>query len=232
MWVPDSIQISRELVKAELDGKIPAGTSVAAAAFMMSGATRETAPAVMQMFSLERNAAKCAWIFLNKGQIVTPDGEILTETSVVESPAPAEPNHPTVPSDSMSGSPDKHDQVKGLFTKYFPNFVLPTDEQCEQMLKLGNLGVIGCALEVFAAGNQDIKNPITLLLWKLKNTSEEQIRQEWEILQKKGRSGDSIVRETMRKAEAEIPNLPTPQATKGTVDLLRELKDRVERGRD
>lgn len=233
VWVPDSIQVSRALIKAELDGKIPAGTSVAAAAFMMTGANKETAKKCVEMFSLDKNAARCAWIFLNKGQIVTSDGEILTEASEDASPVTVDaPNHPTDSSDSMNGSLDKHIQVQTLFKKYFPNFVLPTDEQCEQMLKMSNLAVIGNALEVFASGSQEIKNPITLLLWKLKNSSEAQIRQEWEILQKKGRSGDSIVRETMRKAEAELASLPAPQATAEGTDLLRQLKDKVERGRN
>ena len=223
MWQPNSIQISKELIQCELDKEVPTGTTVAVAAFMMKSATKETAKNIVEFFQLERDAAKVAWRFLQTGQIVTPDGEIL-EPAVVESLAPTAPSHPSANSDSENPG------VKELFTTYFPDWPAPTSEQCKSALsKVSDVKVIDNALYSMANGNSEIKNPIILLLWILNNRSAESIAQDREILEMKGRSSDSIVRAAMRQADAQIPSLPKPEATQAGVDLIRSLKDKVER---
>lgn len=223
MWVPNSIQISRELIQAELDRKIPAGTMLAVAAFSMHYATKETAKKILETFSLDRSAAKVAWKFLETGEVVTSDGEILSP-SKVESPAKPSPNLPIDSSDST---------IPSLVNKYFPDWPTPTSEQIKNITLLANndTEVVDNALFQMANGNTDIRNPIVLLLYKLKNESAEKIAQDRAIIERKGRSGDSIIRETMRKADALIPTLPTPQATDANTEALRKLRGLVERGR-
>jgi hypothetical protein len=227
MWSPDTVQISKDLIEAEVQGTIPIGSSTAAAVFTMNSATKETARSLVERFNLDRNAATVAWKFLQTGQIATSDGEILTETiREAASPAPPAPSRPSAPSDYQTES------VNECLKKHFPNWVDATPEQAENIRKLArDMSVIDNALYVFANNGTEIQNPITLLLWKLKNASTEQIAQERAILEKKGRSSDSLVRETMRKADAIIPSLPTPQATREGTDLIRSLRERVDRGR-
>lgn len=232
MWTPDTVQISKDLIEQEVKGTIPAGSSVATAVFMMNSATKETAKTLVETFRLDRDAATVAWKFLQTGKIVTADGEILTETSVAASPSKVvAPNPPTAPSVSSTNA-DVVEAVRVVFKRYFPNWVEPTAEQCMDIMnKVRDIEFVDNALYNMANGKQEIKNPITLLLWLTKNRTFEQVQQEREILEKQGLSGDSIIRKAARAAEAMIPDLPPPTTTQDDVDLLKALREKVERGR-
>jgi hypothetical protein len=172
----------------------------------------------VNQYSLNTEAARIAWKFLSTGRIVTEDGEIVSAERVgVGSPAPtATPSH-SEPSAS---------EITSLFLKYFPNEVGPTSEQMKGLSTI-SLERLDNILYTMAYGTKPITTPVVLALWKIHNESEEKNAQDRESMERKGRSGDSIVREASRKLDALIPTIPPPVATEDSLSVIRAMRERL-----
>jgi hypothetical protein len=226
VFVPNTIQLSRELVQAELEGKAPAGTSLAAAAFTMNSVTRETAKEIIEQYSLNRQAAVIAWKYLETGKIVTVPTATKSEPEV-ESPENTEVNQATEATVSTTIQ-----EIKDTFKRHFPDWPALTVQQAEEFqTKLRYPYELDDILFQMANGSKEITNPIVLAFWKFNNEQPDKHRQDRQMIQRKGITGDTLIRRAMREAEAMIPDLVKPEATTETVDNLRALRERVERGR-
>lgn len=230
MWVPNTVQVPWELVLAEHRQEVPVGTIVAAAVFTMNGATKETAKQIAKSYSLTPVTAAAAWKFLQTGQIGGNGGATANPEPIpVEERSPETREGSNPPSESWDS---ESRWVIELFEEYFPN-AIPDERVAGTIAQLAgdNMKLVEALLINMTHGPEEPRSPIGLALHLLRNQNHEDILSIAADHTKKGKTGNSIVREAMRKAEAMIPTLPTPEATPQTVDLLQQLKEQVERGR-
>lgn len=234
MWLPDSFQVPRAVIVAELAGEIPVGTTMATVAFLLNQATtKEQASATVKSFRLSNDAAKIAWRFLGTGKLVTLDGEILSEVSTgFPSNPTSTPTQPSPVSNSDSEKPSAlNGYVAETWAKHMPDEPMLTRDQIieiEGLIREKNQSMEwldNILIDIRATGKA--KNPIAVMLWKFKNESPDKARQNAERHRLHPPPVDNVIRGAMARAKAEIAALPPEEATDKTVKRLNALKERM-----
>jgi hypothetical protein len=241
VWQPDTFQVPRAVIVAELAGEIPVGSTMATVAFLLSQVTtKEQASATVKSFRLDQSAAKIAWRFVGTGKLVTLDGEVLYDQSNGYRSSPT--NTPTVPSTPSTSDSEKPSEPKflvevslGVIAETWAKHMtgepqLTTDEMKEVRTLLGEQNqtvdwLVNILLDIKNTGNA--KKPISLMMWKLRNESPEKSAQNAERHRLHPPPVDNVIKGAMERARAEIAANPPAQTTDKTVERLSKLKERM-----
>ena len=224
MWTPNSVQVSRELVLAELEKRVPAGTSVAAVAFMLAHATRETAKEIVSQYGLDRDAAATAWTYQTTGKIVTEDGVIETETIPTSSEAKVASPSKTNDTGETFGS-----WLGTELLRYFPQatpFVPGVLTEIEE--KLG--GDRDWAEDIFLTikGIPNVNKPTGMFIYHVRNVSRDEAAQKAAAERNKKPTTDDILDTVLAQAATRMKDLPPPGPTDEEVKRRKAMNDAAE----
>ena len=232
MWEPETVQLPKSVVLEEMKGNVPAGTTLALAVLL----TTKLMQKPNHVPGLDPTAVKVAQKFYEMGQIVTGDGEILTETPKGESLEKPSPNLPSVPQDSNDPIEDDmslwDEQITEIFRTAFPNHVTPTVEQMTSMFELAtDIGIVADALLIAEHSSAPVTTPPGFVLYLLRKKPHAKLAEEATILRRKdATSPETIVARALRKAEQQIKELPDPGPTPERTERLRKLSEARHRG--
>lgn len=211
MWKPNTVSVPTEMIHAEIRGTVPTGTTLATAAFLIDSSA---------MQNPKTEAGRIAKAFLETGNLVTMDGEILEPED--ESPS----TEVAPPSPSESNSID----LEALYREKFSDFPEPTAEQWQMLWDLSKqdaewLQAVFVILEDSILKGGDVKSVIAVSSWNLRNVPRQETLNKAAAIARKGHTGTSLVRDVMRKAESEIRSMPKPTPDEKHLERLRKMKE-------
>lgn len=218
MWQDETLTISKTFTKAMLQGIIPIESIVALLAIMME--PYHAPELIAQDNELDLELVIRVFHFLETGQIVTEDGEIVLE--MVRNPEKNTQNPATEHLVSET--------IYDMFKRVWPNAVGPAPDMVESLLEESNSDreIINDVVLILEMSDTPIHTPPTLALWWLKNKDHNAIREEADILRRtKAKSANTIITRTLRESEEKIKRMPQPGASPERIAMLRSLKEKL-----
>lgn len=215
MWQPDTIQVPRKLLSAELTGTVPAGTVLVYSLMEMPiQLTKE----MMDQYHLSQEAGKAASAFKTTGEVVTTDGEMTPTELVVASPAENIPK-------SLIVQPLSTNEIKDIFKSGFPNLQPPDHKLCEQLDDWSNhdIDAVQNLCTILLNYHKKVESLPGLLLWFIKNKTVQDVADGAEHYRTMKKSPKNLINEVLRKADAQIKTMARPVANQQVVDDLDTL---------
>ena len=185
---------------------------------------------LMNDLEISVDIAIAARHFLETGQIVTEDGEILLQLERnpdenIENPA-IEPSD----SDWETNLRIEVESIWTLFKRTFPDHVGPDEEMEAQLLEAADNDkhLIADVVLILEMSDKPVHTPPTLTLWMLKNKSHNNLREQAEILRRtKAKNANTLITRTLRESEEKIKRAPPLGASPERVSQLSSLKEKL-----
>lgn len=223
-WLPNAVQIPKELIQKELEQELPDATTLAAAAIILNQGMTKTQ--IMQRFGLDQSCVEAAWSFLRGANSVVPD----------RSP---KPNQTATNNGTGNATRDFAAIICQKTNESFPQATAMTLTDAQNLLKTATTRGIEFDAELLDTlilimqDYADTKKPIDyapgFMAMLLNKRGADQLHAQGAAIRAKGQTTEGILKRTLREANQQVKEIELPSPST-QADLLKKMRERATSG--